>query len=355
MDAAENRRGLKFMNRILLKINVATLSLVILLAVVAVPPVYPGDGLLGMSLPADFRSFSSESPWNVAIPPNPDLDSNSALMMATLAGEETHLKADLTQWTIPLFVIDADQSPLHTVVSSRPFHPSVDPEGDGRVENIPLPDGVWPDPQKDGHLLLVDPVRRQSWDLSRAVRLADGSWRATRLAIWDLNGPGFVPADFGKRWWLQGARGTGMPLLAGLVRPEEVESGQIRHALACATPVNRRARYEDGPLELCSPPAARNDGRLDGARYIPAGARIQLDPDLDLDSLSLSPASRVVARAMQVYGMFNADVAGSFKIYFQNLGPTGGRWQAIGDFSDLANIPIERFRILQCQTVSQNR
>jgi hypothetical protein len=106
---------------------------------------------------------------------------------------------------------------------------------------------------------------------------------------------------------------------------------------------------------LCSPPAARSDGQLDGPQFIPAGARIQLDPALDLARLGLSPATRVVARAMQVYGMFNADVAETFKIYFQNLGPAGEGWGDMGDFSDLGKIPIERFRVLECQTVSKKR
>ena len=311
------------------------------------------SGLLGLSLPAEFRAFAADSPWNQPLPSEPALDPDSAAMVAQLQKAAGKLKGDLTQWTVPLFVIDAAQAPPRRVIAAEPLHPSVDPDGDGWVENLPLPQGIWPDPQKDGHLLLVDPQQRRSWDLSRARPLPDGNWRVTRLAIWDLDGAGYAPADFGKRWWMLGARGTGMPLLAGLIRPEEVAAGEIRHALACATPINRRAAFPGGPLELCSPPAARSDGKLDGSQFIPAGARLQLDPALDLDRLGLSPASRVVARAMQVYGLINADVADTFKLYFQNLGPDGGRWRELGDFRDLAKIPIDRFRVLACQTTGK--
>ena len=311
------------------------------------------SGLLGLSLPGEFRPFAADSPWNQPLPPEPVLDPDSAAMVAQLQKTVGKLKGDLTQWTVPLFVIDADRAPRRRVIAAEPLHPSVDPDGDGWVENLPLPDGIWPDPRKDGHLLLVDARQRRSWDLSRAQPLPDGSWRVTRLAVWDLDGPGYVPADFGKRWWMFGARGTGMPLLAGLIRPEEVAAGEIRHALACATPINRRAAFPGGPLELCSPPAARSDGKLDGPQFLPAGARLQLDPTLDLERLGLSPASLTVARAMQVYGLINADVADSFKIYFQNLGPDGGRWRELGDFRDLAKIPLDRFRVLSCQTASK--
>ena len=44
---------------------------------------------------------------------------------------------------------------------------------------------------------------------------------------------------------------------------------------------------------------------------IPEGARVQLDPALDLDSLSLTPWQKVIARALQRYGMYLADTAGT--------------------------------------------
>ena len=49
--------------------------------------------------------------------------------------------------------------------------------------------------------------------------------------------------------------------------------------------------------------------------------------------------------------MYNVDNAKTFKIYFQNLGPDGGRWKKISDFSDLGHIPVESFRVLKCNLV----
>ena len=46
--------------------------------------------------------------------------------------------------------------------------------------------------------------------------------------------------------------------------------------------------------------------------------------------------------------MFNGDITHNvFKIYLQNLGPDGGAWAKM-DFSSLAKIPLDRFRVLSC-------
>ncbi|BBD09252.1 hypothetical protein [Desulfovibrio ferrophilus] len=311
-----------------------------------------GQGLTGTSLPGDFKVFSADSPWNTAIAPDAALHPDSAAMIDALATKAGQLKGDMTQWTVPLFVVDAAVSPKYSVRSPKEaLHPSVDPEGRGVAENIPLPEGLWPDPKKDGHMLIVDPKLRKTWDLARAKRLADGSWKATRLAVWNLDGLGFDPPFTGKRWWMRGARGSGMPLIAGLIRPEEIQTGEIRHALSFAAPTTRKSSSPGGPKELCSPVASRTDGKHEGRQYLPEGVRIQLDPALDLDSLGLSPQTRILARAMQVYGMYLCDHGDTFKIYFQNLGPDRGRWKGIGEFRDLARIPVKSFRVLGCNTV----
>ncbi|MBU1003133.1 MAG: hypothetical protein KKE73_11510 [Proteobacteria bacterium] len=330
------------------------IMLVALILAVMAPcaPAIAGQGLLGTSLPGDFRIFSPESPWNTPIAPKAALHPDSAAMIATLADKAGPLKGDLTQWTVPLFVVDFEASPKGLVRSPKEaLHPSVDPDGSGVAENIPLPDGLWPDPQQDGHMLLIDPALRKAWDLARAKRLPDGSWKATRLAVWDLDGLGFDPPFKGKRWWMRGARGSGMPLAGGLIRPEEILAGEIRHALSFAAPTTRKSSTKGGPKELCSPVASRTDGKHDGRQYLPEGVRIQLDPALDLEPLGLSPETRIIARAMQVYGMFLCDHGDTFKVYLQNLGPDRGRWKGLGDFKDLARIPVKSFRVLDCDTV----
>ena len=66
---------------------------------------------------------------------------------------------------------------------------------------------------------------------------------AQRLIFGDLTGTGIVTKqlnnDTKDNWTVAGGRGSGVPIIAGLIRPEEVElaassagDGKIHHALA---------------------------------------------------------------------------------------------------------------------------
>jgi hypothetical protein len=55
---------------------------------------------------------------------------------------------------------------------------------------------------------------------------------------------------------------------------------------------------------------------------MPEGARLQLNPaltDADFEAMGLSAAGKIVARALQQYGMFLIDTGGSPKIMAENL------------------------------------
>lgn len=319
--------------------------------------VFSGDdnkGLIGISLPASFQAFSDDSPWNTPIAEAPEIDMDSDKMIQHLKDKSEIIKGDTVKWTIPIFVIDSTVCPRINIASTKgELYSTIDPDNNGIAENIPMPQGVWPDPEEDAHMALVDPEVNKVWEFSQAKQLSDGSWTASIIDVWDLNGPGFRKPFNGSKWWRSGAMGGGMPLIAGLIRPEEVEAGDIQHALLCATPINRKATLYGDPSELCYPPASRTDGYGYGVEYIPEGARIQLDPDLDLDSLGLSEGSKTVARAMQKYGMIVGMNSNAFKVFFQNLGPDGGAWEKYNYFQDLKNIPVEKFRVLKCNIVTK--
>ena len=318
-----------------------------------------GDGYLGMSLPADFKIFSAASPWNTPIATNAPFDPNSGLMMAklqsVLAATNTGFGPNYKEWTTPMHVVDSDKALWKNVVSLDPakaFFASVDPTGIGSV-NFPLPDAVWQDPQSDGHMIVIDPVKRKVWELGAAVKV-NGQWKAMRADTWDLDGTGVRDAFTTDRWWLSGVRAAGVPFMGGLVRVEELEAGVILHALSIATPINRLSLAgpaDWGRWEVCNPVASNTDGSLVGPQYIPEGARLQLNPNLNLDALGFSREAKIIAKALQVYGAYNADNADGFPIYLQNLGPKGGKWNQYPNLvSDLEKIPVAEFRVLACNT-----
>jgi hypothetical protein len=109
--------------------------------------------------------------------------------------------------------------------------------------------------------------------------------------------------------------GTGLPLLGGLIRAEELRRGRIDHALAMAIPAARAADW--------SWPAQRTDGSSTDRNAIPEGTRFRLPADLDVNSLSAPSAVRATALAVQRYGMVVRDGAGSVVFYAEDPTPTG--------------------------------
>ena len=322
------------------------------------------EGYLGMSLLADFKIFDGNSPWNSPIGEDPEINPDSDVMIQTLIKslkeeldrEKPALGGNYKEWTSPIHVIDADKSPkkdVPTTDTEGRLYETVDPDHDGIAEDIPLPDGVWADPSEDGHMILVDPKKRIVWEFSCAYQTKSRGWKASCIDIWNLNDPGYREPFSGTYWWRSGVRGSGSPYIAGLIRPEEIEADEINHALAVGTPVNRLKISEDveWKRELCSPIAARTDGWRIGPQYIPEGARIQLNPNLELDSLNLSKEARIITKTLQKYGAFVVDNSKGFPLYFQNLGPDGGKWNEYPGLIDISKIPISEFRVLECNIV----
>jgi hypothetical protein len=103
-----------------------------------------------------------------------------------------------------------------------------------------------------------------------------------------------------------------------------------------------------GAYRIHSATSADGLSTMPGA--LPEGARVQLDPSLDLDSLHLAPYQETIARAMQTYGMILGDTGGAFALFAVGRNsfpsdPYKGLLPA-GDYPDLSAIPADRFRVL---------
>jgi hypothetical protein len=98
-----------------------------------------------------------------------------------------------------------------------------------------------------------------------------------------------------------------MALLGGLITPEEVAAGEIRHALAMGVP--RVAPHFVAP-------ATDTDGRTPGG--IPLGTHFRLDPSLDVASLGLPRTAAIIAVAAQRYGAYVRDTSGAVPFYAQD-------------------------------------
>jgi hypothetical protein len=122
--------------------------------------------------------------------------------------------------------------------------------------------------------------------------------------------PGYFNSDswpgLSQTWW--GATATSLPAIAGTIMISELQAGVIPHALSLNIPWALPTTY--------SWPAQRTDGMSTEPNAIPEGARFRLDPTLDLDALNLPPMTRMMAKAVQRYGMIVRDQTGHAITFF---------------------------------------
>jgi hypothetical protein len=221
------------------------------------------------------------------------------------------------------------------------------------VATVPMPEDAAPDPESDHHLLVVDRSSNLEWGFWDAAD-EGGTWTCGLGASMDLLGSGVRPLAEGNRTWYtsHGPRACGFPLVAGLIRMEEIEAGRIDHALVIAYPHIRAGFY--------TPPASTAQARIgDDAvswRGIPCGGRIQLDPELDLESLGLSRSGRIIARALQRYGAYVGDYSGAITLYAENSPAAQEYWaDGVLDTYELAEaIDLAWFRVLRLGTLYDN-
>jgi hypothetical protein len=239
------------------------------------------------------RYWADSSPFNQLVPANPKLDSRSTGMVAVLTRDVVF---DLYEYGIAVYQVD-DSTPKANVFCRANWGTCPT----DALNPIPVPTGMRPPPGSDGNTVLVDWAHRRAISLHQPFENGNGSWSATWVTVADLRGSGIPPA---------GGNGSGASHLAGVVEWDEIQAGHIDHALVFSTDA-----LCQGDLRY---PARKTDGVSTLANCVPAGARVQLDPSIDLDQLGLSKGGLIVARALQEYGAYAVDHGGaSMALYFQ--------------------------------------
>jgi hypothetical protein len=147
-----------------------------------------------------------------------------------------------------------------------------------------------PDADGDRHIILLDRARCRAYELFAAHPTGGGGWRAGSGAVYDLRSNALRP-----RGWTS-ADAAGLPIIAGLVRYEEVAAGRIDHAIRITAPRTRDAFVWP----------ARHAASSDSSTALPPmGLRLRLKSDVDTSRLPKQ--ARVVAEAMKRHGVILAD------------------------------------------------
>jgi hypothetical protein len=296
-----------------------------------------------------WRPFNASSPWNTPIGAAPALEGDSAALIdafirSTPFGD--HLDVNIARFSIPLYQASAN-TPLQTVATGLGGE-GWGAGGLGASGPMPIPAGATPDESPDAHMAVITADRSKEYGCfaMNFNRGRAGAWYADLCAISDLTGSGVrPPATSANPWWAaHGARACGYPLVAGLIRPEEIRAGRIDHALVVAYPGLRRNRF--------TPPASTNSSI--GADYgIPCGGRIQFDPSVDVTQLGLSPAGVTIMRALQQYGAYVGDYSGALSMYADNSPEARAYWNSgVLDTYELRDkIDLKKLRVIKSGTV----
>jgi hypothetical protein len=184
----------------------------------------------------------------------------------------------------------------------------------------------------DCHLIVLDEGASELYEMWRAdVR---ETFRGGCLAVWDtqrayggeLRGDQCASAD-----------AAGFPIAPLLFTPDEVAAGEIAHAIRFVLPSDRIGRGFVRP--------ATHAIDMGGApNQPPFGFHLRLRADYPLGSLP-SEGARVVARALQRYGMYHAD-RGEVALTAQSDRRTAAKWRDLLGDRDLAALRIEDFEVV---------
>lgn len=256
--------------------------------------------------------FNALSPWNTQVAALPADPSSQAMLALGAQGEHNGgVYINATSWTP---TIATDQGGVPTKLFCRQVLCGSAALG---LTGAKIPPGINPDPRYDGWLTVIDRSEGVAYDFWRARRQGDGSISYQYVKRWNLNGPGFSKPASVNAQNAVAARGSGLPLFAGVILPGELRAGSIDHTLAISIPAPASASYV--------PPASTTDGT--GARgSLPEGARIRLRADVDLGHLPGGDSRRnanVILTALKRYGAIVVDRSTVPTLYAQKDAVSG--------------------------------
>jgi hypothetical protein len=254
---------------------------------------------------ASRRLFGSKSFWNRRLPASAPVDPSSSALVSALVGElQQERAAGIGPWigtgsgSTPVYRVGDRQARVRVHLDDRGVHGWKPLQR--ALASVPIPPHAKPAPGSDRHMTILQASSDTLWELFGARRAADGWHARWGGAIRHVSeSPGYYTASAwpgATRNW--GATASSLPIVGGTMLLDELAKGSIRHALAINLPAPRAGAF--------AWPAQRTDG-TGPPSALPEGARLRLDPALDVASLHLPKLTRMIALAAQRYGLVVRD------------------------------------------------
>jgi hypothetical protein len=263
--------------------------------------------------------FPSDNPWNTDISAYP-VNANSAQYMAEMnPNGSTFLHPDFgsdPSYGIPYNVVAISQANFVPITFTQ-YASESDPGP------YPIPSSPAIEAGSDMHMLILDTDNCTDYETFDTVHTS-GGWTAANGAVWPLNTDALRPEG-----WTS-ADAAGLPILAGLIRYDEVQAGALNHAVRFT--MNHTSQGHIHP--------ATHDAATSSAAYAPPmGLRIRLKASYNISGFTGN--SLVILTAFKKYGLLLADNGSDF--YFQ--GSTDTRWND-NDLNQLKSVPASAFEVV---------
>ena len=274
----------------------------------------PGPSLGGCPM------FPADNAWNTDISELPLHPRSGAIIAKIQADGGDYLHPDFGEnpdYGIPFVVVPATQ-PEVPITYTR-----YGDESDPGPFPIPLDAPIEGGGAGDSHVLVLRQGTCELFELFVGRRSGTG-WAADSGARFDLASNDLRPLG-----WTS-ADAAGLPILPGLVRHDEVAAGVIRHAI--------RVTFSETQRGYILPATHFASDSTDPDRP-PMGLRLRLGASYDVSQLT--GQARVIAAAMQQYGLIVADNGSNW--FFQ--GAPSPNWDD-DDLNQLKDIPGSAFEVV---------
>jgi hypothetical protein len=290
----------------------------------AAPPPPAGGTASGLDVIAGTRCqvFPADNYWHADIrtlPVNP----NSAAWLASMGAASHNLHPDFGPsygaQSVPYGI------PITVVAAGHPRVPVAFDYAD-ESDKLAYPLGAdtliegGADAGGDRHAVVVTADTCELFETWDTHDTSTG-WTAGSGAHWSLGSDALRPDG-----WTS-ADAAGLPILPGLLRFDEVQSGHVDHAIRFTTNLTSAAHLW---------PARHDASSHTTTAYPPMGARFRLKAGFDVSHYSAQ--AQAVLRAMQTYGLVLADNGSPW--YFQGTADTAWPSSLI---SELKTIPASAF------------
>lgn len=186
----------------------------------------------------------------------------------------------------------------------------------------------------DCHLIVHDPIAGTLHEMWKANVASSTTFTGGCLAVWNTQA---AYTDTLRGDQCTSADAAGFPIAPLLLNADEVASGEIHHAIRLVLP---NARVKRGFVR----PATHASSTTGGTSAPPYGAHYRLRADYPISSLPTEGA-RVVARALQTYGMYHAD-GGQVALTAQSDKHTTAKWAGLLGSQDLVALKVTDFEVI---------